>query len=110
MTALSRQAESYKHSAQRPANALTEKQHELKLVEMDAKRYGLAKTVADLEQAIASSEMALSRSKAEVQRSEREDPTEGSEEQLSIAYVTSSLYRSTRISKLMYLAICLSHS
>lgn len=82
-TAHARQAESYKHSAQRPANVLTEKQHEAKLVELDAKKYGLAKTVADLEQAIASSEMGLSRSKSEAQQREREDPTEGSEAGLS---------------------------
>jgi hypothetical protein len=84
-TAQARQAESYKHSAQRPANVLTEKQHEAKLVELDAKKYGLAKTVADLEQAIASSEMGLSRNKNEAQQREREDPTADSEAGLSDA-------------------------
>lgn len=62
---------------------LTEKQHESKLVELDAKKYGLAKTVADLEQAIASSEMGISRNKSEAQQREREDPTADSEAGLS---------------------------
>merc|ERR1712093_661606 len=53
LRALSRQAETYRHSAQRPTTAPTQKQHESKLVELDTRKYGLAKTIADLEQAIA---------------------------------------------------------
>lgn len=78
-TALSRQAETYRHSAQRPTTAPSQKQHEARLVELDTKKYGLAKTIADLEQAIASAETALGRSRDEAARTEREDPAAGFE-------------------------------
>lgn len=79
-TALSRQAESYKHSAQRPSTAPSERQHEARLVELDTKRYGLVKTIADLDGAISSAEMQLARAREDTARAAQEDPTLGAED------------------------------
>lgn len=48
-------------------------------MELDAKKYGLAKTIADLEQAISSAELNLARAKDEAGRVEREDPVQASQ-------------------------------
>lgn len=74
LAALSRQAEAYKLSAQRPASAVSVKQHEVKLVDLDTQKYGLAKTIADLEQATSSAEASLAKCKEHAGNLEKQDP------------------------------------
>lgn len=72
--ALARQAEAYKLSAQRPASAASAKQHESRLVDLDTQKYGLAKTIADLEQATSSAEASLAKCREHAGQLEKIDP------------------------------------
>ena len=83
LEALSRQAEAYKLSAQRPTNAPSEKQHESRLAELEGKKYGLVKTIADLDAAISSAGMQLSRDKEAASKEDNEDVASGSQGGLS---------------------------
>ena len=57
----------------------------MKLVDLDTKKYGLAKTVADLEQAIASTEVGLGRHKDTAAALEKENPLSVSDESVGEA-------------------------
>jgi hypothetical protein len=76
---LSRQAEAYKLAAQRPTNAPSEKQHEARLADLEAKKYGLVKTIADLDGAISSEGIQLSSNKESTSKAEKEDIVSGSD-------------------------------
>lgn len=87
---MSRQAETHKLAAQRPTGAPSEKQHETRLAELEGKKYGLVKTIADLDGAISTAEMQLSKHKESASKEEKQDVAPNVEAELHTQSVASS--------------------